>query len=129
VVEVGNRGFLHTTLGGAGLAVSSFCADITRAVDYIKYATSPEIQRTLYVESGGQPGHRTAWLDDMPNLLMDNFFRDTIKTHDISFLRPRYNGYIRVQAQGGAPIRNYLQNGGNEKNVLSEMNTIYQQSI
>jgi multiple sugar transport system substrate-binding protein len=115
-------------LGGAGLAVSAHCRNRETAVDYIAYATSPEIQRSFYFESGGQPGHRLAWLDDTVNLISNNFFKNTLKSHDHAFLRYRYNGYIHFQRNAGKPINDYFQNGGNEKDVLKTMNEIYRES-
>ena len=71
------------------------------AVAYSTYVASPEIQRTLYVESGGQPGHRSAWLDDAANELATGFFRDTLPGLDAGYLRPRYDGQLMVQNEGG----------------------------
>ena len=44
------------------------------ACAYADYIASPEIQRALYVEAGGQPGHRSAWLDPAANELSPRFF-------------------------------------------------------
>ena len=128
LVSLGSHGMLHSTLGGAGLAVSAHSKHIETAVDYIAYATSPEIQSTIYFESGGQPGHRKAWLDDHVNALSNNFFKNTLKSHDQSYLRPRYFGYIYFQGKAGITIHEYVKNGGNEKEVLKEINKIYRES-
>ena len=56
-------------IGGAGLSVSSRCRELDAARAYAEYVASPEVQRTLYVEAGGQPGHRAAWIDPHANEL------------------------------------------------------------
>ena len=53
----GNR--CSTTLGGTGLAISSRCQHVDVAMQYAEFTASPQIQRTLFVENGGQPG--TSW--------------------------------------------------------------------
>jgi len=80
------------------------------------------------VEHGGQPGHREAWLSGHANNLTANYFSSTLQTLDDSYIRPRYNGYLHFQDEAGAPVQHYLLNGGDEKKVLEDLNTIYQQS-
>lgn len=54
---------LRTTIGGTGIAVSSFSKHRQTAIDFASMIASAECQRTLYVQHGGQPGHRSAWLE------------------------------------------------------------------
>jgi multiple sugar transport system substrate-binding protein len=119
----------RTTLGGTGLAISANCQHKEIAVEYAKYVNSALIQRTLYVENGGQPGHRSAWLDETANARTNNFFQDTLKTLDRSYLRPRYDGYLHFQDAGGPVVGDYLKDGGNAKQVLSKLEGIYQDSL
>ena len=62
-----NDKLLKTVLGGTGLAISSQCEHKDQAVAFAKYAASPEIQKTLFFDNGGQPGHRAAWTDTETN--------------------------------------------------------------
>lgn len=128
IVTLGNNGILHSTLGGAGLSVSATSQNRETAIEYIAYATSPEIQSSLYFEAGGQPGHRKAWLDDTNNMLSNNFFKNTLKSHDNSYLRPTYHKYLYFQGKGGVPIKEYLMKGGNEKDVLNAITDLYKES-
>lgn len=116
---------LTSTLGGTGLAVSSRCKHIDTAVAYAAYAASPECQQTLYFDNGGQPGHRMAWTDSHTNSQTLNFFKETLPAHDRAFLRPRYNGYMAFQDQAGAPIRDYMMQGGNAGAVWETLNRLY----
>ncbi|RYZ29949.1 MAG: extracellular solute-binding protein [Chitinophagaceae bacterium] len=120
---------LRSTLGGTGIAVSAFSKNKEIAIQFAKEIVSPLCQQTFYVEHGGQPGHRSAWLSDEANRLTNNYFSSTLQTLDESYIRPRYNGYLHFQDEAGVPIQQYLQQGGSEKKVLQVINKIYQQSL
>ncbi len=127
LVEIEGRR-CRTTLGGAGLAISSRCAVRDVALKYAAFVADPVCQRTLYYESGGQPGHRSAWTDDRVNATCRDHFRNTLPALDRAFLRPRYPGYIYFQDRAGAPIRDYLRAGGDERALLADLNTLYHKS-
>jgi multiple sugar transport system substrate-binding protein len=127
MVEIDGRR-CRTTLGGAGLAISSRCKEVKAALDYAAFVADPVCQRTLYYDSGGQPGHRSAWLDDHVNAASCNYFLNTLPALDRAFLRPRSPGYIYFQDRAGNPIRDYMQNGGDERAVLASLNALYQKS-
>lgn len=116
---------LRSTLGGAGLAISPHCQQRETAVAYAGFVGSAEIQRTTYFDSGGQPGHRSAWEDDHNNAITDNFFRNTLPTLDAAYLRPRYNGYLHFQDTAGPVLHNWLTRGGDCAAVLAQLNNLY----
>jgi multiple sugar transport system substrate-binding protein len=97
-----------TTLGGAGLAVSSRCRALSAAVDYLTWVAGEECQRSTYVFAGGQPGHAAAWDDDLANEITGEFFRRTRSTIDRTFVRPRHLGMHAFQAAAGATLRSFL---------------------
>lgn len=117
-----------TVLGGTGLAVSSRTGYVKEAVDFAAYAASPEIQKTLFFDNGGQPGHRAAWLDEECNRVSLDFFKDTLETLDHSYLRPRYSGYLYFQDHAGDPVREYVMNGGNPEQTIEKLNELYRES-
>ena len=119
---------LKTILGGTGLAISSNCKHVDEAVDFAKFVASPEVQKTIYADNGGQPGHRRAWLDEEVNRITDDFFTGTLQTLDHAFVRPRYNGYLHFQDHAGAYIYEYLRSGGDPKQVLKQLNELYRES-
>jgi multiple sugar transport system substrate-binding protein len=119
---------LRTVLGGTGLAISQNCREKELAVAYAQYVGSGECQRGLYFTSGGQPGHRAAWLDPAVNAASQNFFQDTLATLDDAYLRPRYPGYIPFQEHAGAYIYDYLVEGGRPQTVLAQLNKLYRES-
>jgi multiple sugar transport system substrate-binding protein len=119
---------LRSTLGGTGLAISSKCLAIPEAVAYASYVGSPECQRGLFFESGGQPGHRTAWKNVEVNRQSQQYFEQTLPALERAFLRPRYHGSMFFQDHAGDVIRQYLMNGGDEIKILSSLNELYQTS-
>ncbi|WEG11732.1 extracellular solute-binding protein [Pullulanibacillus sp. KACC 23026] len=120
---------LISTLGGTGLAISNNCKKLDKAIDFVKYAASPDIQRTLYFENGGQPGHRKAWLDTEVNRRTHHFFKATLPALDRAYLRPRYSGYFHFQDHAGDLIRDYVRYGGKPDKVMDQLNNFYQESL
>lgn len=125
MVDIDGRGRCQTTLGGTGLAISSRCQNLEAARDYAMFTASAEIQRTLFFENGGQPGHRSAWEDAEVNRRSNDYFRNTLPALDRAYLRPRFPGYLHFQDHAGAPIRDYLMRGGSEKQVLAALKTLF----
>jgi multiple sugar transport system substrate-binding protein len=116
---------LKSTLGGTGLAVSSSTKSREWSTRFAAWVVSPAIQSTLYVQHGGQPGHRSSWHKEMANCSSNNFFENTLAVMDRAYVRPRYNGYLHFQDHAGIPLQEYLLHGGRPGNVLEEMNRLY----
>jgi multiple sugar transport system substrate-binding protein len=91
-------------------------------------AASPEWQRTLYTWSGGQPGHRLAWLDEEANRLTNDYFRETLSTLEEAWLRPRYDGYLHLQDRGAEVLHQWLRAGGPAQPVLAELERLHAES-
>lgn len=120
---------LRSVIGGTGIAVSAFSNYKEWAVKFAEEIVSEKIQSTFYVQHGGQPGHKTAWLNDDANSLCNDFFKNVLPVMENGYLRPRYNGYLYFQDHAGEPLQDYLLNGGNPLQVLKKINHIYQQSL
>jgi multiple sugar transport system substrate-binding protein len=116
-------------IGGAGIGISSHTREREAAAAYARWVASPEIQRTLYVEAGGQPGHRSAWLDDHANALATDFFRDTLPGLDAGYLRPRYDGQTIVQNEGGDIFYAHLRDRGDRTALLDTLDALYRRSL
>lgn len=124
-----NENKLRTTIGGTGLAVSAFSQHKEIAIDFTRWIVSGEIQQTIYVQHGGQPGHRSAWKNGEANRLTNDFFKNILPLMDNGYVRPRYNGYLHFQDHAGAPLQKCLVENGDPVKTLNEMNRIYRQSI
>ena len=128
MVSIDGHGRCQSTLGGTGLAISTGCQSLEVARGYAMFSASPLIQRTLFFENGGQPGHRRAWTDAEVNRRSRNYFRNTLPALDRAYLRPRFPGYLHFQDQAGAPIRQYLIHGGAGAQVLAELKRLFQEA-
>lgn len=96
------------TLGGAGLAVSASSVHIPAAVDLARWIASEECQRTAYVLSGGQPGNRAAWEDDVANAITNDFFRRLLPALEAAYLRPTHDGFERIQTRAANIVHGFL---------------------
>ncbi|MDI6033908.1 ABC transporter substrate-binding protein [Flavobacterium sp. LB2P84] len=128
LVRLNNQPMI-SSLGGTGLAVSSFSQHIPEAIKYAEFTASSQVQQNIFADNGGQPGHLQAWKSDRINQLTHDYFKNTLPTLERAFLRPRYSGHMYFQDHAGDVVRDYLMNGGNEDLVLEEMNTLYTKSL
>ena len=119
---------LRSTIGGTGIAVSAFSQHKKLAVKFAEEIVSEKCQSTFYVQHGGQPGHKTAWLSEEANYLCNDFFKNVLPVMERGYMRPRYNGYLHFQDRAGDPLHQYLLHGGDPSKVLQDMNQIYHQS-
>ncbi|MGC6455207.1 MAG: ABC transporter substrate-binding protein [Coraliomargaritaceae bacterium] len=117
-----------TMLGGAGLSISAQCKHMDVAAAYAAFTAAPSTQNGIYFESGGQPGHRSAWLNPNLNAQTENFFQRTLPTLDRAFIRPRYAGYLEFQDTSCLHIHEYLRNGGDSNQTLDIVNQIYRET-
>ncbi len=99
---------LRSTLGGAGLGVSAHTKHLRACMDYAAFTASPEVQRGVYFQSGGQPGHRSAWVDEAVNAVSNGFFQNTLSTLDEAIVRPQYPGYMHFQDHAALVVHRYV---------------------
>ncbi len=119
---------LRTTLGGAGLAISATTTHRAEAIAYAQYIASAEIQRTLYTHEGGQPGHRSAWLDPKNNILTGDFFLRTLPVLDRAYVRPRFSGYIEFQDEGAVLVHAALRRQLDDREALKQLDELYRRT-
>lgn len=119
---------LRTTLGGTGLAISAHTKHVAAAVAYAEFVASPEIQRTLYTTSGGQPGHRTAWFDDRANRETDHYFARTLPALDRAFARPQFPGYMHFQEKGSLIVHAALRGEIADATALDQLDALYRET-
>jgi multiple sugar transport system substrate-binding protein len=120
---------LRSTLGGAGIAVSSKTKYAEIAMNYSQFTASEKTQSGLYFEFGGQPGHRKSWLNDEVNNQCKNFFKDTLQTLDEATMRPQYYGYMHFQDEASPIIHEAVSGKIAVETAVDKMNTIYKESL
>jgi multiple sugar transport system substrate-binding protein len=121
----------HTgsALGGTGIAVSAFSQHIDDAKAYAKFVASAEIQRGLYPQSGGQPGHIAGWEDDAVNAATAGFYRNTRNTLEASYVRPRHRGYMAFQDAAAQRINAGLLSGEAAVAIVDDLNAMFRRSF
>lgn len=125
---LGHQGPVGSALGGTGIAVSAFSAHANEAIDYAFWVASEEVQKTIFAQAGGQPGHAAAWKDEAVNMPVHNFYRNTSATLEGAWVRPRHNGYMSFQAEGSSILATGLQSGYPAKRIIKELNAAYAQN-
>lgn len=128
LVKINNQPMI-STLGGTGLAISSFSKHIPEALKYTEFTGSSAIQQGIFTDNGGQPGYLKAWGNKRLNHLTQHYFENTLPALTRAFLRPRYFGHMFFQDHAGTIVRDYLMKGGNEAAVLETMNALYRDSL
>ena len=126
-------GFNHnspggTVLGGTGISVSSSTLHREIAVDFAFWIAGPEMQQGLFFDSGGQPGHSAAWESDTCNSATRDFFRNTRRTLETAWLRPRYPGYMIFQDLAGDIVHAFLRNELDVGSALERLQGAYRMS-
>ena len=106
---LGRSGPSGTVIGGTGIAVSAASANRDIAVDYAFWIAGAECQKGLFFDSGGQPANAVAWDDDACNAAARDFFRNTRRTLETAWLRPRHDGYMAFQDEGGEIVHACLR--------------------
>jgi len=111
-------------LGGAGIAVSSASKDPVKAAEIAVLLSLPHVQSTTYVQGGGQPGNLVAWRSESANLITNNFFRNTLRTLERAWVRPRLLGWPDVQFHSSQIIHTALvERSVNEATVAAISDT------
>jgi multiple sugar transport system substrate-binding protein len=118
----------RSTLGGAGLAVSSQSKQPAAAVDYCRLVASPECQAGLYFDAGGQPAHRAAWLDPEVNRRCNQFFQNTLVTIDDAWLRPRCYGYPDFQDAAAPLVHQCVWRGGDAPAAIDRLRSMFHET-
>jgi len=83
---------------------------------------------TLYVESGGQLGSRSAWRDISTNALTGGYFFATLQVLERAWVRPRFAGFVNLQTEAAALINRFLRDGLSCRQTLEELNRLFQNS-
>jgi multiple sugar transport system substrate-binding protein len=128
-IPSGGRGPIGATLGGAGLAISEKCTHRDVAVEYASWVSGRGCQRTLYVESGGQPASKAAWLDFHANEITNGYFASTLPVLENAWLRPCFAGFERFQVAATRIIAQFLSSTKTAHEALEELDTLYRHAL
>ena len=116
-------------LGGAGISVSSATRDRESAAKAAVLLSLPHIQSTTYGLGGGQPGNLVAWKNGDLNDATLNFFRNTLRTLENAWVRPRILGWPDVQFESSQIIHRALTTRTVNASVISEIASMYEKNV
>jgi multiple sugar transport system substrate-binding protein len=125
----GPSGPVGSALGGTGIAVSAFSVNRDEAVDFAYWIASGAVQADRYWRSGGQPGHATGWEDDGANAATLGFYRNTRRTLEGAWLRPRHDGYMPFQEAASQRINQAVTNREPAAKAIADLNTLFVKSF
>ena len=120
---------LRTILGGTGVAISARCKHVDVAADFSAFLAGAGCQADLYGICGGQPASKTAWSDPLLNSISNSFFERTQASIETAMVRPRYAGYIGLQAAGGKIIAAYFHRELSLDQALDRLEQLYRSSL
>jgi multiple sugar transport system substrate-binding protein len=129
VPELGVDGPAGSAIGGTGIAVSAAGQHKNIALEYALWIASAECQKDTYFLSGGQPANRLAWEDGNCNAISNDFFQDTIRTLETSWLRPRHDGYMHFQDVAGEIVHACLTRTVAVPTTIDALNQAYERSF
>lgn len=121
-IPAGVNGSTGSLLGGAGIAVSAYTKHVDAAREFAFWVASADVQRGVYFDAGGQPGHRAAWEDDRLNGETLDFFRGTRATLEGAYVRPRSAGYIGFQDHISPLVTAALSGEISDRKLITTMN-------
>ena len=107
-----------STLGGAGIAVSASTRHPELASAVAATLAGAEAQLGPYTAGGGQPGNLRAWRSDTDNEATRGFFRNTLRTLERAWVRPRVLGWPEVQFELSNLVRDAILNRRADDSVL-----------
>jgi multiple sugar transport system substrate-binding protein len=114
-----------STLGGTGLALTRRSEPSPALIDYFRWLLSEQVQRDFVPRNEGQPARRSAWDDDGLNRRTGDFYRNTRRTIDQAWIRPRYSGYVSFQTVASGIVRAVVAGECDPDAGLAEINRIH----
>jgi multiple sugar transport system substrate-binding protein len=111
------------------LAISQNCKHRDVALEYAFWVAGKDCQRTVYVDSGGQPASKTAWLDRHANEVTNGYFAATLPVLENAWLRPRFAGFEDFQVDALRTVSQFLQSEKSCRETLDGLDELYANSL
>jgi multiple sugar transport system substrate-binding protein len=125
----GGAGPVGSALGGTGIAVSALSAQREAAVDFAYWIADGLQQAGRYWQAGGQPGHAAGWEDEAANAATLGFYRNTRRTLEGAWLRPRHDGYMPFQEAASQCINEAVTGRKPAARVITDLNALFAKSF
>jgi len=118
-----------STLGGAGIAVSASTRHPEPAMAAAATLAGAEAQSGSYTAGGGQPGNLLAWRSEAANAATHGFFRNTLRTLERAWVRPRVQGWPDLQLALSHLVRDAIIARRADDTVLDRMERLPGQHV
>ena len=114
----GHRG---STIGGAGVGVSTWSTQPEAAAAVARFLTDARVQEDVIAANGGQPARTNAWDAPQVDGRSGHFYSGTRVTLDGAWVRPRFDGYLDFQRAGGILVEAYLRGSASVDATLQRL--------
>ena len=114
-----------STLGGAGIGISAGTVAVDAACSYLQFLSQRDTQVELFPAYLGQPAHVAAWHSRTANERYQGFFEHTRATLEQAWVRPRFDGYLKVQLEGGMLVEGHLRGELTRAKLLDQLRKIW----
>lgn len=112
-----------SAIGGTGLGISARCRHPEAARAYARYLLGANVQKE-FANHHGQPAHVEAWADAAIDRRFGGAFSRTRRSIEAAWIRPRYSGYLRVQAEGGKLVEAHLRGELSQAALLDRLDAL-----
>jgi multiple sugar transport system substrate-binding protein len=113
-----------SAIGGTGLGVSARRHDPEAALAYARFLLDPETQKA-FAAHHGQPARIEAWDDPIIGRRFGGAFSATRRSIEEAWIRPRYAGYLKVQAAGGELVEAHLRGVLDERTLFDRLDDLH----
>ena len=118
-----------TVLGGAGISVSNGSQHREVAIDYAFGSPGQSVRQDITSMRAGSPGMQPPGTVTRANDASGNFFRNTRRTLETAWVRPRYPGYMRFQDRAGEIVHACLRGDLGIEATLAQLQDEYRLSL
>ncbi len=116
-----------STVGGAGVALSAQSRVSEAAAGFMRVLAEPETQRD-FLRHHGQPARIEAWTDAQADERFGGAFSAVRRTLELSWIRPRWPGYLSLQSEGGRLIEAHLRGEIGARETIDRLNLAAEQA-
>lgn len=114
-----------TILGGTGIGITRRCGVTPELVQHLGWLLGAEGQNRFIPDHAGQPSRRNAWTDPAVNAAWPDFYAATMRTIEVAHVRPRVPGFVPMQLEAAAMIREALAEKTSGNAVIDRLNALY----
>jgi multiple sugar transport system substrate-binding protein len=108
-------------LGGAGLAVLPDSPHIREAAEFAAWCMGAGVQRDVLLPASGQPSNRLVWDDPTAVAATAGYLRDTRRSIDQAYLRPRDPWWPGFQRAAGERLVDLLRDKAPARRIVADL--------